>query len=64
MPFAGKIRIKRDVFLLGLGFVLSFACGCSLWSADRWQLDRFRDERAVDVEQKLSRTKPIVENPF
>lgn len=38
--------------------------GCALWDKDRWNLDRFRDERAVDIEQRLERDEPIVKNPF
>ena len=38
--------------------------GCAAWNPDRWNLNRFRDERAVDIEGRLAREKPIVENPF
>ena len=34
------------------------------WDSDRWNIDRYRDERAVDIEQRLERTEPIVKNPF
>jgi hypothetical protein len=48
------------VILLAVGF----AGGCSLVDADRWNLDRFRDEQAVDIEQRLTRQEPIVKSPF
>jgi hypothetical protein len=38
--------------------------GCALWHKDHWNLDRYRDERAVDIEQRLERSEPIVKNPF
>jgi hypothetical protein len=41
-----------------------FAGGCAVWDNDRWNLDRYRDERAVDIEQRLERNEPIVKNPF
>jgi hypothetical protein len=38
--------------------------GCALWDAERWNIDRYRDERATDIEQRLSSQEPIVQNPF
>ena len=38
--------------------------GCTLWDRDRWNLDRFRDERAVDIDHRLDTAEPIVQNPF
>jgi hypothetical protein len=37
---------------------------CALWDKDRWNPERYRDERAVDIEKRLERTEPIVKNPF
>lgn len=31
---------------------------------DRWSFDSLRDERAVEIEKRLSRDQPIVQNPF
>ncbi|MCI0492887.1 MAG: hypothetical protein L0Z07_08115 [Planctomycetes bacterium] len=53
--------------LAGLAAILlavGFAGGCALYDADRLNLDRFRDEQAVDIEQRLTRQEPIVKNPF
>jgi hypothetical protein len=44
-------------------FVVSLT-GCAMFDAEKWDLNRFRDERAVDVDQRLSERPPIVENPF
>jgi len=38
--------------------------GCTMWDQDAWNLDRLRDERAVDIEQRLSSDEPVVESPF
>jgi hypothetical protein len=38
--------------------------GCQMWNAGRINLDRFRDERAVDVERRVDRVEPIVKSPF
>lgn len=38
--------------------------GCAFFEKDRWNLDRYRDERAIDIEERLERTKPVVKNPF
>jgi hypothetical protein len=46
------------VILLGL------PAGCALWNPEVWNLDRYRDERSLDIEKHLSREKPIVANPF
>jgi hypothetical protein len=40
------------------------ASGCARWDQNLWNLDRFRDERAVDIEKRLERDEPIVKNPF
>jgi hypothetical protein len=54
--------LKRwTAVILSLPFL---AGGCALWDPERWNLDRYRDERAVDIEQRLERDEPIVKNPF
>jgi hypothetical protein len=45
-------------------FAAMFANGCSLWDAERWNINRLRDERAAEIEGNLSREKPIVANPL
>jgi hypothetical protein len=56
-----NLRIGSMAVMLSLLFLLG---GCALWNRDRWNLDRYRDERAVDIEQRLERSEPIVKNPF
>jgi hypothetical protein len=50
--------------MAGVVGVLVFASGCQLFDKDRWNFDRLRDERAVDIESRLERNEPIVKNPF
>ena len=40
------------------------AGGCALFHKDTWSVDRYRDERAVDIDHRLDRKEPIVKNPF
>jgi hypothetical protein len=54
----------RDGCAAAILILVTAACGCALWERDRWNIDRYRDERAVDVERRLERTEPIVKNPF
>jgi hypothetical protein len=43
---------------------LASAAGCALFRKENWNIDRYRDERAVDVDRRLERPEPIVKNPF
>jgi hypothetical protein len=40
------------------------AAGCASWNRAGWNLDRYRDERAVDIDHRLDRAEPIVKSPF
>lgn len=52
------------LWLAAVSGLLASAGGCGLWHPDRWSFDSLRDERAVEIEQHLSRDEPIVQNPF
>jgi hypothetical protein len=54
----------RGAGAAGLVLLLALTSGCALFKAESWDLDRFRDERSVDIEHNLSREKPIMANPF
>jgi hypothetical protein len=59
------LHSNRRVLLVAVTVSLPlFAGGCALWNEDRWNLDHYRDERAVDIEKRLERDEPIVKNPF
>jgi hypothetical protein len=38
--------------------------GCAMFHKDFWSMDRYRDERAVDIDSRLNKNEPIVKNPF
>jgi hypothetical protein len=35
-----------------------------MWDRETWNVDRLRDDRAVDIDERLSSDEPIVKNPF
>jgi hypothetical protein len=35
-----------------------------MWDAETWNPAKYRDERASDIDQRLSSREPIVNNPF
>lgn len=59
--FTRLIRIIGRVLCLA---ALASLPGCALWKAETWNLDRFRDERARDIDSRLSSDRTIVDNPF
>jgi len=59
-----QVPRSRCGFAAILVLLLAPACGCTGWNTDRWSLDSLRDKRAVDIEKRLSRDQPIVQNPF
>ncbi len=54
----------RNASLAAIVSLPFLAGGCAMWDQNRWNLNRYRDERAVEIEQRLERTEPIVKNPF
>jgi hypothetical protein len=58
----------RLVFLIGrmgcLAMVLGPLAGCAMWNAEKWNPANYRDERAADIDGRLSSRAPIVNNPF
>src|SRR5262249_51391589 len=38
--------------------------GCAMFHQDFWNMDRYRDERAVDVDSRLQKNETIVKSPF
>jgi hypothetical protein len=38
--------------------------GCALFKAENWNPNKYRDQRAVDIEKRLDSDEPIVKNPF
>ncbi|MEX2092139.1 MAG: hypothetical protein WD971_05650 [Pirellulales bacterium] len=47
-----------------LAAVLGPLAGCAMWDLDKWNLESLRDDRARDIDSRLSEDRPIVQNPF
>jgi hypothetical protein len=54
----------RTVLWAVITLLIAPLAGCVLFHKDTWNLDRLRDERAVDIERRLERKEPIVKDPF
>ena len=35
-----------------------------MFRKETWSMDRYRDERAVDIDHRLEKNEPNVKNPF
>ena len=44
--------------------VLLGGCNMMKFQKDFWNLDRYRDERAVDIDHRLEKSDTGVKNPF
>jgi hypothetical protein len=49
--------IAMPAFLVG-------GCNMMKFQKDFWNLDRYRDERAVDIDHRLEKSDTSVKNPF
>jgi hypothetical protein len=38
--------------------------GCALFHKETWDINRYRDSRAADIDHRLDSSEPIVKNPF
>ena len=59
--------MRSIVFVARLGclaVLLGMVSGCALLEKETWNLERYRDERARDIDARLSEDRPIVQNPF
>jgi uncharacterized iron-regulated membrane protein len=55
--------------LFCLAMLLGTLSGCAMWDAVKpdpaqWNPKNFRDDRARDIDSRLSKDRPIVNNPF
>jgi hypothetical protein len=55
-------RRKRLVAFAAAALVT--AGGCALWNKELWNPNHYRDERAVDIDNRLEKNVPLVKNPF
>ena len=54
----------RLIAVAAIASPLLTAAGCAMFHKDFWNMDRYRDERAVDIDRRLEKNTPIVKNPF
>jgi hypothetical protein len=40
------------------------AGGCAFFNVENWNPNKYRDERAVDIDKRLDSNEPIIKNPF
>lgn len=38
--------------------------GCAAWDSQQWDLTRYRDPRAADIDRRLAERPPVTGNPF
>ena len=59
------VRLSKTVGrVCCLAVVLGSLSGCAMWDYQKWNLENLRDERARDIDSRLSEDRPIVQNPF
>ena len=56
----------RLLLLAAIVLPLTTSCGCAFWDWNKadWNLERYRDPRASDIDRRLEKNTPIVQNPF
>jgi len=54
-------RLVRPAVLL---LPLLASGGCTMFNNDLWDMDHYRDQRAVDIDHRLDSSEPIVRSPF
>lgn len=57
---------RRLFSLAAILLPLATGGGCMLWNWNKadWNLERYRDSRATDIDHRLEKATPIVQNPF
>jgi hypothetical protein len=60
--------IQRFAFFVGrvscFAVIAGSLSGCAMWDFQKWNPENLRDERARDIDARLSEDRPIVQNPF
>lgn len=57
---------RRLGLLAALLLAIASAGGCKLWKWDMsdWNLEKYRDERATDIDHRLDKPLPVSKSPF
>lgn len=54
------------IWLAAILLPLAASGGCMLWNWNKadWNLETYRDSRATDIDHRLEKATPIIQNPF
>ena len=57
---------RRLGLLAALLLAMASSSGCMLWNWNKadWNLERYRDERATDIDHRLDKPLPVSKSPF
>lgn len=64
MCLFAQLHSTRRFATTAVFLLLTATAGCAMFDKDTYNLERYRDERAIDIEKRLERKEPIVQNPF
>jgi hypothetical protein len=56
--------VRRIGRVLCLALALVTFSGCAMFEWDTWNPENYRDDRARDIDSRLSEDRSIVQNPF
>jgi hypothetical protein len=56
--------MRAVVIVCGFVSVLAATAGCRASLADRFDMSRLRDDRAAELDDRLSKREPFIKNPF
>jgi hypothetical protein len=64
--FQRSLYFTRRVLWLAVLLLPVAAGGCAFWDWNKadWNLENYRDPRAVDIDHRLEKPAPVVKNPF
>jgi hypothetical protein len=60
-----QFHFSRRICYVAAVLLLFLTGGCAtVFNRETWDLNRLRDDRAVDIDKRLMTTQPNVPNPF
>ena len=64
--FQRSLYFTRRVMWLAVFLLPVASGGCALWNWNKadWNLENYRDPRAVDIDHRLEKPAPAVKHPF
>lgn len=55
---------RRSLWVAVVATLFAASGGCAFFNLENWNPSNYRDEQAVDINQRLDRSEPIVKSPF